>query len=104
MDQNKTPTTVVDWARQQIRLRLDEWDEFEVLAHNTPDTYPETTERCRILDERTCYSFQEIMKIALQAQIELEDETDGYNAAELVLGFIHYLTGDPTDIEIVKRS
>ena len=112
MDQTKittlahVPESAVDWARREIRLRLDEWDEFEALVLANPDLVDgsEALKRYDTLYERTCYAFQEIMKIALYAQLELEDETDGYSATHLMRGIIHYLTGDSTNIEIVKRS
>ena len=96
--------STVDWARHQIRIRLDEWDEFEALANSDLDADSEAMERYDTLDERTCYAFQEIMKIALHAQIEIEDETNGYDSAQHILSLMHYLTGDPEDIEVIVRD
>jgi len=101
---NKLQESTVNWARRQIQMRLDEWDRFEEIANTDWEAETALDFEYHTLDERTCYAFQEIMKIALHAQIEIEDETNGYDSAQHILSLMHYLTGDPEDIEVIVRD
>lgn len=99
---NQPVQSTINWARNQIQARLNEWDQWEKLSETGP--HDEAFDQ---LEERIDCSFQEIMKIAFVAQLDLEHETMDLTSAEAmdtVLSLIHHLTGDPTDVEVVVRD